>query len=344
MNQSKIFKILMLTISLLSMASDPACADVPSEPYRLGRGYRVGQSGLVLGGYSSIAYSNFKHQRGKLVLEDASLFVSWELKPWLRFFSEIEFEDAVTIESNSVDTDNAHFSVERLYLDVLMTEWSTLRLGKFLTPVGYWNEIHAAPLVWTTSRPLVTELPFAKHVTGAMLHGTIPVWDLDLDYAVFADDSHDIDPKPIDVNFHNAFGGRLRLFFSDYSSIGVSYVNFRTDQLRQNPDFNLLGLDFNFKRNQFELTSELTYRFSDKSNEQKGLYLQAVAPLAKGFFAVGRYEYFDDGLLSPDTHLGITGLAYRPVPGLVLKAEYRFGRRNDAIAPSGFLTSFSVLF
>lgn len=278
------------------------------------------------------------------MLEDASLFVSWEIRPWLRFFSEIEFEDVVTIESNSISTGDATFSAERLYLDYLMTEWSTLRLGKFLTPVGYWNEIHAAPLVWTTSRPLVTEEPFAKHVTGAMLHGTIPVLDLDLDYAIFADDSRDIDPKPVEVNFNNAFGGRLRLFFSDYTSIGVSYVNFRTDQLKHNPDFNLIGLDLNFKHNQFEFTSELTYRFSDKSNEQKGLYLQAVAPLGKGFFAVGRYEYFDDEQISPDTHLGITGLAYRPIPGLILKAEYRFGRRNGKIAPSGFLTSFSVLF
>ncbi len=344
MTKLTLFTRAMFAISLLSTVSYHACAEISSSSYQLGQGYRINQFGLVLGGYTSIAYSKLNNRRGQLVLEDASLFVSWEIKPWLRFFSEIEFEDAVTIKSNSIGTGDATFSAERLYLDYLMTERSTLRFGKFLTPVGYWNEIHAAPLVWTTSRPLVTEEPFSKHVTGAMLHGTIPVLDLDLDYAIFADDSRDIDPKPVDVNFNNAFGGRLRLFFSSYSSIGVSYVNFRTDQLKHNPDFNLVGLDFNFKRNQFELTSELTYRFSDKSNEQKGLYLQAVAPLGKGFFAVGRYEYFDDGKISPNTHLGIAGMAYRPIPGLVLKAEYRFGRRNDKVEPSGFLTSFSVLF
>jgi hypothetical protein len=346
MTKSIPFKYLFIAFVLMNVAGYFVCADASEHGYKLGQGYRIDQTGLVIGGYIHIDYENFENQNGKLKLDDASLFLSWKIRPWLRFFTELEFEDSVTIERNSIDTDDSNFSVERLYLDFLTSEWSTLRLGKFLTPVGYWNEIHAAPLVWTTSRPLVTERPFAKHATGIMLHGTIPIsdLDLDLDYAVFADDSNDLDPKKIDVNFNNALGGRLRLSLSNFTSIGVSYVNFRSDQLKNNPNYNLLGLDFRFRRSQFEITSELTYRFSNKTSEQKGLYLQMVAPLGKNFFAVGRYEYFDDGELSPDVHLGIAGLAYRPIPGLVLKAEYRVGRHNSETAPSGFLTSFSILF
>jgi hypothetical protein len=344
MTKSKRFMRLFFTIILITTTGHSVCANSSENGYKLGQGYRVDQWGVVFGGYTSIQYINLENHRGQAKLDDASLFVSWKIKPWLRFFTELEFEDAVTVESNSIDTDDSNFSVERLYLDFLASESITLRLGKFLTPVGYWNEIHAAPLVWTTSRPLVTEQPFAKHITGAMLHGTIPVSDFDLDYAVFADDSNDLDPKKVDMVFQNAFGGRLRLFFWDYSSIGFSYINFRSDQRQNDTDFNLLGLDFNFKYHQFEVTSELTYRFSDQIGEQKGLYLQAVAPLGKEFFAVGRYEYFDDDRFNPDVHLGIAGLAYRPIPGLVLKVEYRVGQRNSDIAPSGFLTSFSVLF
>ncbi len=344
MIKSNHIKCLLFIICLINTGGSTVCADTSGNGYRLGHGYRLDQLGLVFGGYASIEYNTLKNRRSKLNFDDASLFVSWKINPWLQFFTELEFEDAVTVEGNSIDTDDSNFSVERLYLDFIVSEPAILRLGKFLTPVGYWNEIHAAPLVWTTSRPLVTEQPFAKHATGAMLYGTVPVADFDLDYVVFADDSDDLDPKKVDMVFKNAFGGRLRFFFSDYTSVGFSYINFRLDQSQDDGDFNLLGLDFNFRHNQFELTSELTYRFSDKTSEQKALYLQAVAPLGKGFFAVGRYEYFDDDRSRPDVHLGIAGLAYRPIPGLILKAEYRFGQRNEDIAPSGFLTSISVLF
>jgi hypothetical protein len=317
-------------------------SEIPN--YQLGRGYHIDQLGLIIGGYLNISFDRFENHNSQLTLDDASLFLSWKIKPWLRLFTELEFEDSVLINRDGIHSSQATFSIERLYLDVLISEQSTLRLGKFLTPVGYWNETHAAPLVWTTSRPLVTDRPFPKHSSGAMLHGTLTIASKDVDYAVFADDSSDLDPKKTEIYFNNAFGGRLRLSLSDFSTIGISYVNFRSNEQANNPSYNLLALDFEFKRHYFEITSEFTYRFSESSIEQKGLYLQGVMPLGKNFYAVGRCEYFDDGQINPNIHLGIAGLAYRPIPSLVFKAEYRIGRHNSAIAASGFLSSIAILF
>jgi len=38
-----------------------------------------------------------------------------------------------------------------------------------LSPVGEWNEIHAAPLVLTTVRPAVTYQNFSEYLTGGSL-------------------------------------------------------------------------------------------------------------------------------------------------------------------------------
>ena len=79
----------------------------------------------------------------------------------------------------------ATFVAERLYGDVNASDQVNLRLGKFLTPVGRWNVIHAQPLVWTTSRPLTTLLPFDAHTTGAMLFGSLLPDDTGVTYSVY---------------------------------------------------------------------------------------------------------------------------------------------------------------
>ncbi len=73
----------------------------------------------------------------------------------------------------SFDTRHNAIELERLYADVYLAPAATLRLGKFLTPIGRWNLIHADPLMWTTSRPLVTFQPFATDTTGGMLYGSV---------------------------------------------------------------------------------------------------------------------------------------------------------------------------
>jgi hypothetical protein len=238
---------------------------------------------------------------------------------------------------------------ERLYADWLITEMTTLRVGKFLTPIGRWNVIHAAPLIWTTTRPLVSdELLFSPHLNGGMLTQRWQINERNLDVSVYADHSSEFDIfDAATTGFDTAFGGRMNFEWSDTLQVGVSFVNFTTEMHPDADRNNLLGVDFSWKRDGYEVLAEAVYRHADDSQgQEQGFYLQGIMPLSGHVFAIGRYEYLNGihHFMATDTHLGVAGLAWRPYVPLVFKTEYRFGSQNEAVAPSGFFTSISMFF
>ena len=335
-----------LIISVWAFPAEPASLWPSQSEYRLGKGLSLPGTGLTIGGYASAGFNSQTRQPWRFEVDDLSLFLTWENQGRWRLFSELEVEDALTYkEGGSPTTSETFFSVERLYADFIVSDALIVRFGKFLTPVGRWNLIHAAPLVWTTSRPLATERLFDKHSTGLMLHGSLPIFGKDLDYALYAEPTDELDPKSSHggIAFNNAAGGRLLYHPGDNFEIGLSYLNF---ELQRKPSgrSNLVGTDFFWSRRQFEISGEFVYRRSGgpSPNDEAELYVQGVAPLGKGFFAVGRYEFVDSPGIT--AHFGIGGLAYRPFSPLVLKLEYRTGVHNRLLAPNGLFTSISVLF
>src|SRR5262245_29050342 len=182
----------------------------PYWEYHLGQGLRLGDTGLTLGGYGSVRYENLRDHSPQLTVSALSLFVSWDTGMRVRFFSELELEDLpVAREERSFDSRNNAFEVERLYADVYLFDEATLRLGKFLTPVGRWNLIHADPLVWTTSRPLITSQSFAVDTTGGMLYGNVYPFGRDLDYSLFLEATGDLDSDDHEGPFSEAVGIHL---------------------------------------------------------------------------------------------------------------------------------------
>ena len=174
------FSLLFIVITVLVATVWPAhtlhAQELPPPQsnweYHLGQGLQLGNSGLTLGGYGSVRVEDLRRHSPQLVLSALSLFVSWDTGTRVHFFSELKIEDvAVTRGERAFDDRNYGVELERLYADVYLTEAATVRLGKFLTPIGRWNLIHADPLVWTTSRPLITSQPFATNTTGGMLYG-----------------------------------------------------------------------------------------------------------------------------------------------------------------------------
>ncbi|MDD5271195.1 MAG: hypothetical protein PHU14_00620 [Methylovulum sp.] len=344
-------KQLQLSVTLLLMLGNlcrSSWADTPIPPsYHWGRGISWPAAGFNLGGYANFLYQHPEQRTDALKLDELSLLISWS--PWqrLRFFSEIELDDWLsTTNSNSF---GQAIRGERLYVDWLATETTTLRLGKFLTPIGRWNVIHAAPLIWTTTRPLVTnEQLFSHHLNGAMLTQRIQLNERNLDISIYADHSSQFDVfDSANTGFDTAFGGRVNFELSEAWQIGLSIIDF-TYELYPKADRNeLFGVDFMWKKDGYEVSAEAIYRDADdRQGHEKGLYLQGIVPLAKHVFAMGRYEYLNGShqFIATDTHIGVVGLAWRPYVPLVLKAEYRLGIQNELVAPSGFFTSISMFF
>ena len=199
--------------------------------YTPGRGARLGDTNLTLGGYSNLNLTRDDGGPALLSLDDLSLFVIWDPHPRVHLFSELEFEDLVQVDDHGRGgTNNWSFNAERLFGDVTLTDELSVRVGKFLTPVGRWNVIHAQPLVWTTSRPLATLLPFDPHTTGAMLSGWIPSPGGGLTYAAYGQFADQFDPS-VEPQLASRSGG-ARLEYTAWSgwSVGASYLAFSPDQ------------------------------------------------------------------------------------------------------------------
>jgi hypothetical protein len=332
---------------LLCLTSSQAISDEQTKGYQLGRGYAIGDTGIHLGGYASTQIQALGSSPWSFNVNDLSLFVTWDNDSRLRFFSETEVEDLFSAgEHQSLTVKNANFRLERLYLDYLVNDNLTVRIGKILTPIGQWNLIHADPLVWTATRPVATNNLFSEHVTGLMLHGTVSIGEQSLDYSVYGDYSSALDPARTEAPFFdNALGLRLRYFVTSSLQLGFSYADFALQDSR-NTRNQLTGFDIAWSYQHVAFNSEIVYRNNDSTTNRNNAwqgYAQGVFPIVEHLYGVTRYEFFDQakGQLG---QVGVFGLAYRPIPPLIWKLEYRLGEYNRNLAPNGMFASFSLLF
>ena len=353
-------RLSLLLLGLLAAAL--ALAETPSwhpDRYTLGQGLQFPQQDLTVGGYATLKYSNLDAQAWQFSVNTLSLFLSKTLTKRWQLFSEIEVGDALRYSRDNFTTSDAEFDLERLYADYHLRRGISIRFGKFLTPVGRWNLIHADPLVWTTDRPLSTSAPFARHATGAMLYGDLTLGANSLDYMLYADDSELLDPAQQNelafeddtsgLSPHNAFkhaaGARLSYsLLNDALQLGASYVRFKMSDLLDKQE--LIGADALLTVKGLEFSGEWFYRNSLGSAEpdEHGGFVQAVLPLVQRFYLVGRREKYHAATLPPTATINVIGVTYRPHPAVSIKLEYRGGEHNDIVAPSGWLGSLAILF
>lgn len=347
------FVLRCLTAGLMSLTGGVALAADESKnetteatpPYELGRGLRLGNSGFYLGGYGSAEYSAAKYAEPDLSLSHADLFFWWENRSGFKFFSEVDGEYEAATHRNPSLGERRTLSLARLYLDDTYSDSLTLRLGKFLTPIGRWNLIHADPLVWTTSRPLPTKSPFPGTATGAMALGNFPLLGRPVDYNVYVSANGDFHKDPDESEFHKAIGLHLNVPVSDATQVGLSYVRFS-----QKPDTDnhqtLLGLDLLWSRQGFEIMGEAVRRVSSRGSQsdELGGYLQGVAPVYGRLYGVVRLERFHQASPEQTIRDGVLGLTYRQSRAISYKIEVDRSLYSGGNASVSFLSSVSVLF
>jgi hypothetical protein len=309
--------------------------------YTPGRGFRFGDTGLTLGGYSNLTLVRDEGTPARLSLEDLSLFVIYEPIPRLRFFSELEYSDVFDVDTEGhVDSREESATVERMYLDIGVSDAVNVRAGIFLTPVGRWNVIHAAPLVWTTSRPLTTERPFDLNLTGIMLSGSIFPSSGTLTYDVFDQFTGPIEGNPDFDPAEHSTGARLQYDADRGWSVGTSYVA----ALRDGGWRHLAGLDALWSHRPVEIMAEAILDAGAGGAPEWGFYVQPVLAVSERLALVFRYEHYAAPGPPPQVNVMTAGLAFRVLPTLVLKSEYQVVDRHTAIAPAGFRASIAVLF
>lgn len=298
--------------------------------------------GLRFGGYSSAGITLHPNREIEAELNQISLITSWSGDSRFRFFSELELERPLTWNEDShFSHDDAYIDLERLYVDYNLSVQANLRAGRFLTPAGIWNELHAAPLVWTTTRPLATSRLFPQGVNGAMLYGAIPLENHGLEYNVYAEALRDQHRDGDETLFKDVSGARVT--WTGTTNFGLSVMRFK-ERISHSPEFRLIGLDFLTRYHDWEFSGEAFQRnYSDGANGGSGAYVQAVAPLRNRWFAVGRVETFQRPQ-EGSSERWLLGTAWRIDSSRVLKIEIIGGDEERSESPKGLLTSFAILF
>lgn len=301
------------------------------------------RDGFDVGGYASVDFLAPRHERTELALNEFSLILTWEGDSRLKFFSEIEFErPLVWREGDDFSRQESYLDVERLYFDYNLNEQLNARVGRFLTPAGRWNLIHASPLTWTTVRPLATHQQlFPEAINGVMLYGALPYRQRAFEYMLFAEAVKDQEPDREPVNFRDTFGGRFTL--SGKIDWGLSLLEFSEDAPGR-PRYRMLGLDFQSRHHGWEFSGEAYQRFRVNGDDGgKGAFLQAVAPLGHQWYAVARVENLRRPG-EPAVDRWLLGTAWRLASNRILKMEYMGGGEKHEDSPKGVLASFAILF
>jgi hypothetical protein len=298
----------------------------------------VGNTGLWVGGYLTLEGVVEESEPAQVELGDAGLLLRYELTPTLAFFNETALDDVVTlVESSGLERGSRILLLERLYLDWSPDPHLTVRFGKFLTPFGIWNVIRRAPLTWTVDRPVATQSAFAEHTTGLGLLYQTTRHGWTFDATAYGQAQDELVRGASDTSASAAAGGRVVAghgvgpAYLGWGLSGTAFENEDTDLWEDS-----YGTDFDLTLWGNQLTGEFAYsrlRERDASHEWS-FYLQHVVPLYGPLYGVLRFEHVE-ARSGPATNGELVGVAWRPLPHLVLKLDYQFvDHRPDPDAES----------
>jgi len=329
-------------VALLAGAA-PLAAQLPAPPV-------VGTGPVQVGGYVGLTLTRPEHPENVEEVEVGELVaaaMAWgQLSQRASYLVELDMAKRTTETWTGRESDR-RFDPVRLYLEYGFSDLLRLRAGRFLTPVGQWNERHAEPLTWTPTRPLTTYRPFAKSLTGVLVAGEGSLAGRDAGYAVFWAPSSSLESHfeaSEESAFANAIGGRVALEASPGLTVGLGAARLRRSQPRDpeaaegqaamgaslherdNLGAPAAALQEDHESDEREEESEgrvllgadLRWTHADAELSVEGVWLPSAeeAPYERGLFVQGAFR-----LAGPVWAVG-RGEVYRPVDGEAARLGY----------------------
>lgn len=333
-------------------------------------------SALHLAGYASVVFGHSSGEAGDATDDDipagnAAVLVSGTLMPRLSYFADVHAA-SWTEENWTGQREEHRLNVARLYAEYAVSDAFRLRLGRFLTPVGQWNEIFAEPLTWTVLRPLTTYRPFAKSVTGVLLAGTVPLGRHDAGYALYVSPPAWSEEETEESGFVRAGGGRVAVELVPGLVLGLSGANFRVSRPYDpdDPGYGnggpvppdtvdtpeeeareeegearwLAGADLSWSLGRVELLAEAV----DLSRTtlypgERGAFLQAAVRVAGPLRLVLRSEVYDP-VYGQRVHVQTAGATLRLLGHATIKVDRQFSDHPSERVRDGWFVSLSALF
>jgi len=311
------------------------------QAYEIGRGLTLDEK-LHVGGYFSTDYEVSKNKK-LFRLDDVALIAYGSINEKLSYLLEYEAAPVYTKEFKSnTESNSLHFHRERLYLDYKHSDSINFRVGKQITPIGYWNLEPINVLRETSSNPLLSRQMFPKFLSGIDMYGYIPNFE-SLTYHIFAQKNKDLDEEYINIKNEHFFGLSIENEVDYNFQYGTSLGEFISNDNKRS---RFIGLNIKYDMYPFCIKYETVWSTiknkSTKTTDYKSAsYIQSLYKINRQNTLVGRYEYFHDDALNSKQHIGILGYSYRPIYPVSIKGEFQYNSNSDL---NKLLISFSVLF
>jgi len=311
--------------------------------YNFGRGLSV-DNRFYLGGYTSLQYEYRENGYYEYKLDDLAIlgFIRFGR---FKFFGELEAKNWYYTSKDKKDEFNLKFHTERIYLQYDFNEHLKIRGGRFITPLGIWNQVHINALKWTTSDPVTAEWFFPRFSTGLDFFGFLPFSDT-VEYHAFIQKTKNIDNSYNNVKTDDFIGFQLKKYFDVNKYIGVNGGKFYDTELDETSLFIGVFGYLNIKR--LYLFGEAYFAHEDEKHhtnysnriDKESYYIQGVYRVFSRNYIVFRNEYFNDRSDNGYLNVWTVGWNYKPRFNISLKGEYQiFEKRYNR-----FLASFAVLF
>jgi len=313
--------------------------------YVLGEGYKINSLPLYIGGYFSSEYQYKTDDAQSTFKVDDIALIGYGSYNKFSYLAEFEFKEFYINEwGKSANHElNSNLHTERLYIDYTFNENYMLRVGKYNSPIGYWNLTPINVLRDTTSSPQTNSLLFPKYTTGLDLtYTSYSDYELKIDLLVQNNNDFDDMYNNLAVNKHYGLG----LEFSENDlSLKLNGGYFHTkDNISDNENIYYSLASFKYDTNKFKLMGEVGTQFSkDETIVPYSGYLQGLYTITEKHLPVIRLESYKSNANTPlekDDILTI-GYTYRPIYSVAFKAEYQFHSISEE---NKTLVSFSVLF
>ncbi len=348
------------------IAPAPASAQLPAPAVSSPHPIRFGAYGSLV----------FSHSTGDpagttddIPAGDAAVLLSGTLGARFSYF--LDLQAASWTDENWTGQHEEHrLNVARMYGEYTFSDAFRLRLGRFLTPVGQWNEIFAEPLTRTVLRPLTTYRPFAKSLTGLMAAGTVPVAGHDVGYAAYVSPPAWSVEEEEETGFLHAAGGRVAVELVPGLVVGTSVANFRVSRPydADDPGYTgplpgdtlespaeeareaegearwLWGLDASWESGRLELMAEATNLSGTALYPgERGAFIQAAYRAVGPLHLVARSEIYD-AVGGQQVAVHTVGASARLFRHITLKLDRQFSSHPSERVRDGWFVSLSALF
>ena len=310
--------------------------------YKLGDGTQIGSLPIYIGGYLSIDYRHMNGERRYRIDDLAVLsYGNYDNFSYMAEFEHKAFFAKTYVNGSSRSENNSKLHTERLYADYKRDEHYAFRLGKYNSPIGFWNLLPVNVLRDTTSVPMSSFILFPQFTTGFdASYSSLNGGELKIDLMAQRNKGFDDEYNNYKIDEHYAFG--IAYEKDDYA-LKLNGGRFtKTDAAATAKDFNYALLSAKCDTDKYQIMGELgSQSSSDQTTTPYAGYLQGLYRVTPKHIAVLRAEAYKDNVANAKDKIAILGYTYRPLYPVALKAEYQIHSNHNE---DQTLLSLSVMF